>query len=65
MPGYDRHFAICEQFGIEMIPVPLGSDGPDMDLVERLVAADGGIRGMWCIPKYNNPTGDGLRAGDD
>jgi DNA-binding transcriptional MocR family regulator len=57
VPGYDRHFALCEQYDIEMIPIPLGQNGPDLDQVRQLLAEDPTIKGMWIVPMYSNPTG--------
>ncbi len=57
VPGYDRHFAICETFGIKMVNIPMDDHGPDMDLVRQYVEQDASVKGIWCVPKYANPSG--------
>ncbi len=57
VPGYDRHFGICECFGIKMIPIPMTNEGPDMELGRKYVEGDAAVKGIWCVPKYTNPSG--------
>ena len=58
VPGFDRHFKLCEEFSINMIPVPLTGSGPDIDYIKSIVADDSSIKGIWCVPKHSNPTGE-------